>query len=110
MNNTGRMALRSPEPQRSGAEAISVVVLTVGDLRSMIAETLSEVLDSRAFTRIMAPAEPEYLTTAQAATLLGVSVKHLETLRVRGGGPPFERLGRAIRYPRAALLQTRRPG
>lgn len=49
-----------------------------------------------------APA-PEYLSTKQAAALLGVSVKHLETLRARGEGPPHVRLGKAIRYPRATL-------
>ncbi len=49
------------------------------------------------------PPVAEYLSTKEAAALLGVSVKHLETLRVRGGSPPYVRLGRAIRYPRATL-------
>lgn len=53
-----------------------------------------------------APAAPEYLTTRQAAALLGVSVKHLEALRARGGGPPYVRVGHAVRYPAAEL---RRP-
>ena len=46
---------------------------------------------------------PEYLTTAQAAALLGVSRKGLEQMRARGGGPPFLRVGKAVRYPRATL-------
>lgn len=46
---------------------------------------------------------PDFLTTKQAAALLGVSVKHLEGLRARGGGPPFVRVGHAVRYPRATL-------
>jgi hypothetical protein len=49
------------------------------------------------------PALPEYLSTKQAAALLGVSVKHLEGLRARGSGPPFVRIGHAVRYPAAEL-------
>lgn len=56
-----------------------------------------------------APAEPgpEFLTTRQAAALLGVSVKHLEGLRARGAGPLFMRVGHAVRYP-AAELRTKK--
>lgn len=54
----------------------------------------------------VAPAGPEtspqYLTTAEMATHLGVSVRTLERLRADGGGPRFVRLGGAIRYPAAA--------
>lgn len=52
-----------------------------------------------------APA-PEYLTTREAAALLGVSVKGLEALRARSEGPPFIRLGRAVRYRRDDLLRA----
>lgn len=44
------------------------------------------------------------LTTTQAATLLGLSPRTLEQLRVKGGGPVYFALGkRAIRYRRQAL-------
>ncbi len=52
-------------------------------------------------------AQPLYLVTREAASLLRVSEKHLRNLRVRGGGPPFSRLGEAskgVRYNRQALL------
>jgi excisionase family DNA binding protein len=40
----------------------------------------------------------------QAATFLGVSVRTLQAWRIRGGGPPFLKLGRAVRYQRRALV------
>lgn len=46
---------------------------------------------------------PEYLRTAQAAQYLSVSRQYLESTRRRGDGPPLVRLGRTIRYRRAAL-------
>jgi hypothetical protein len=52
------------------------------------------------------PADPEaMLYPAEAAYLAALSHRTLETLRVRGGGPPFCRIGtRAVRYRRGALL------
>jgi hypothetical protein len=50
--------------------------------------------------------QAEYLTTRQAAALLGVSVKGLEALRARGEGPSFIRVGHAVRY---ATTDLRRP-
>jgi hypothetical protein len=52
------------------------------------------------------PADPDaMLYPVEAAYLAAVSHRTLETLRVRGGGPPFCRIGsRAIRYKRSALL------
>ncbi|GAB5457607.1 MAG: hypothetical protein Hens3KO_06370 [Henriciella sp.] len=43
------------------------------------------------------------LSTKEAADLVCLSPRTLETLRVRGGGPEFVRLGRAIRYRPEAL-------
>lgn len=48
----------------------------------------------------LASAAPEYLTTREAAALVGVSVRTLEALRAEGRGPRFVRIGRAVRYPR----------
>ena len=52
------------------------------------------------------PADPAALLYAsEAATLLALSPRTLETLRVRGNGPSFVRIGaRAVRYRRAAVL------
>jgi predicted DNA-binding transcriptional regulator AlpA len=41
----------------------------------------------------------KYLTERTAAALLDVSERTLQGWRWRGGGPPFVKLGRAVRYP-----------
>jgi hypothetical protein len=45
------------------------------------------------------------LTPAETAQRLRVSLSWLAKARMRGDGPPFIKLGRAIRYSEAALLQ-----
>lgn len=55
-----------------------------------------------------APALAAVLTTAEAAALLGVSVKTLEALRARGAGPTFKRVGRRVRYEHALLIEWAR--
>ena len=45
----------------------------------------------------------EYLTTTQAAAYLGMSRQWLEIGRHKGYGPPYIKLGRAVRYKRSAL-------
>jgi predicted DNA-binding transcriptional regulator AlpA len=44
------------------------------------------------------------LYPAEAAHLLALSSRTLEGWRLRGGGPPFVRLNRAVRYRRADVL------
>jgi excisionase family DNA binding protein len=44
------------------------------------------------------------LTEVQAAEYLALSVRTLQAWRVRGGGPPFVKVGRAVRYARGALI------
>lgn len=39
----------------------------------------------------------------EAADLLGLSKRTLQAWRVRGGGPPFLKLGRLVRYDASAL-------
>jgi len=39
----------------------------------------------------------------QAALFLGVSVRTLQAWRVRGGGPPYVKISRVVRYQRGAL-------
>lgn len=38
------------------------------------------------------------LNTTEAASVLSISPRTLEDWRLRGGGPPFHKLGRAVRY------------
>jgi len=40
----------------------------------------------------------QLLTTEQAAEFLNRPVRTLEDWRYRGGGPPFVKMGRAVRY------------
>lgn len=44
------------------------------------------------------------LNENQAAEFLGVSVRTLQAWRVRGGGPRYIKIGRAVRYQRRELL------
>ena len=48
--------------------------------------------------------ETNYLSTLQAARMLGLSTKTLARYRVRGNGPVFHRFGRRIRYSHADLV------
>ena len=45
------------------------------------------------------------LTPKEAAQLLKVSESWLAKARMRGDGPPFIKIGRAIRYSEGGLLQ-----
>ena len=44
------------------------------------------------------PVETSLLNQDQAAEVLAVRPRTLETWRCRGGGPPFVRVGRGVRY------------
>ena len=39
----------------------------------------------------------------EAARFLGVSIRHVQALRYKGGGPQFVKLGRIVRYRRQDL-------
>jgi hypothetical protein len=57
------------------------------------------------------PATPNLtvlLTAAEAARALKVSLSWLAKARMRGDGPPFIKVGRAIRYSEGALVQWMR--
>lgn len=49
--------------------------------------------------------EPEYVSTPDAAQLLGMSIAWLERARWQGDGPKFVRIGRGVRYRLADLRQ-----
>lgn len=44
------------------------------------------------------PPRATYLTTKDAARVLGLHPDTLRRIRREGGGPPFLRIGRAVRY------------
>ena len=46
-----------------------------------------------------------YLSTPQAAAILGLSPRTLERYRVTGEGPVFAKLGRLVRYSQADIEQ-----
>jgi predicted DNA-binding transcriptional regulator AlpA len=52
-----------------------------------------------------ASALPVVLTAKEAAHRLKLSASWLAKARMRGDGPPYIRVGRAIRYTEGALLQ-----
>jgi len=47
--------------------------------------------------------QKQLLDTREAATFLALCPGTLEVWRVRGGGPTFVKLGRAVRYRRSDL-------
>lgn len=49
--------------------------------------------------------DPVWLDTPTASRYLSLSESLLEKYRARGEGPPFVRLGRAVRYRREQLDQ-----
>jgi predicted DNA-binding transcriptional regulator AlpA len=56
-------------------------------------------------TQKFTPSVPILLTANEAASRLKVSLSWLAKARMRGDGPPFIKIGRAIRYAEATLLQ-----
>jgi len=67
----------------------------------VIAESISQPSGSRPQHE---PASvPAMLTTREAATYIRLSTSTLNQLRVKGGGPPFIKLGRRVTYRTAAL-------
>lgn len=42
--------------------------------------------------------QPEYIDTADAATMIGLKKTTLQTYRSRGGGPRFVKAGRRVLY------------
>jgi len=71
-------------------------------------DTKQHLLDATAQAAVALPllsADPDAAYNEnQAATFLGVSPRSLQAWRVRGGGPPYVKIGRAVRYQRRALV------
>jgi hypothetical protein len=93
------------------------IILTPSELASIVARAVAEALATAPANDAPpapAPSTPaidttgsaaEYLTTRQAADLLGLSVKGLEAMRAAGRGPKFVRIGHRVRYRRADLAR-----
>lgn len=65
--------------------------------RNAVLKVLEELLQTRL-------PEPEYLSTEQAAALIGFSTQQLEIWRHQKKGPPYVKLKRAVRYGRSSLM------
>ena len=94
----------------SGRASSILVQIKLRDLERLrrAAEEREAPVRAEAAVPLDAPGElaglpAEYLTTAEAAELLGTTKRALEALRARGNGPPFVRLGRSVRYRRSDL-------
>jgi hypothetical protein len=67
---------------------------------------ISKQSSSTAILSLPTPLDPDAgCTEMQAAIFLSVSVRTLQAWRVRGGGPPYLKIGRAVRYTRRALIK-----
>jgi hypothetical protein len=75
------------------------------DLIDMLADTIAEAIAERFAKNFTAPIipVPEIMDTAQAAAYMGISTQQLEIARCKGGGPPFSKWGRLVKYRRTAI-------
>jgi predicted DNA-binding transcriptional regulator AlpA len=48
--------------------------------------------------------DKRYFTRRELAHVLDVRVEYFEELASKGKGPPFERIGRMVRYPRTGVI------
>jgi excisionase family DNA binding protein len=74
----------------------------------MIAEAVADALAGRAGGARQQPGAETFLSTREAARVLGINRKTLEALRARGEGPPHLRIGRSVRYRREDLDRAQR--
>ena len=95
---------------RAAADVLADLAALASRQAELTAELAATLRATPAPAPLPAPAgAPEYLTTREAAELLGVSASHLKALRATGAGPRCLRVGRAVRYPRAALAAVQPP-
>ena len=79
----------------TGIDPLTILVDMVADA---VAPRVAALLQTPATTQ-----QDEWLRPDEAAGVAKLSKARLETLRRIGGGPPFERTGRRVRYRRADL-------
>ena len=63
------------------------------DHARLVAQRVTEIISQRPL-----PAQPEYVSPAQAANILDLPPRTLQNWRFRDDGPPFTRYGQTIRY------------
>lgn len=74
-------------------------------MNTTTAKPLSTIEPARGPCGRALPTDPDALLyPAEAAHLMALSERTLEGLRVRGGGPPFCRLTRSVRYRRGDIV------
>jgi excisionase family DNA binding protein len=73
--------------------------------RILSAMTLNPSMTNGAMPQKQTPTAVVLLTSKEAAWYLKVSQSWLAKARMRGDGPPYMLIGRAVRYSEAALLQ-----
>lgn len=71
------------------------------DLEKIIADTLEKILTpvAEAICEMERIRRKEYLTEKEAALLFSLSAATLKTLRSRGGGPEYVKIGSRVLYP-----------
>jgi|ERR1044071_657531 hypothetical protein len=91
-------------------KAIAQELAETAALLARAAERLSRV--AQRLAEKPAPIAPQqvagevYLTTKEAAEALKMSCKGLERMRAEKLGPPYLRIGKAVRYPRSRLHEN----
>lgn len=76
--------------------------MTNTEITALINEAASEAV-AQAVETLAKTQQRAYLDTAAAAIYVGFSKPQLEIWRSQGGGPPYLKLARAVRYSRADL-------
>jgi hypothetical protein len=90
--------------ENSIAETLTRIEAALSDLRVLVAPLPAPGPCGRPIPLDLDAA----LYEAEAAELLGVSVRTLQSRRVRGGGPPYHKDGRSVSYTRRMLIEYRR--
>lgn len=94
-------AARSPEEYEAELANVHALILELEERReTLLAAPGGPALAAPPPTPTNAP---EYVSTAEAATILGISRRTLEGLRAKGQGPECVRIGKRVLYPLASL-------
>src|SRR5262249_39826621 len=64
---------------------------------------ITEVTEHNAPEGAATPSKAEWITSAAAAHLLGLTPDSLRSYRCRGEGPPFQKFGQAVVYSRSEV-------
>ncbi len=90
-------------------EQITFFTLPIGELKSLISQTLQEVLSNTQATQKQEQQVPQYLTRKETAAILGVSLVTLHSYTTAGKIKVYK-IGGRIRYKKqdieAALKQV----